>query len=217
MNEKIKAALGELAEQVETVIKEAGIELVIGNDGSYVPALKHDAMKTQLGEAQTQVQTLTDQLNTLSQSTEDVDKIKADAQSAVQAAEQAKADAEAKAQKTILEIQSKSALQTQLLAAGADPENVDLLMNEFDIEKINLTEDNKVIGFDDILKPVKEKRAALFVRTTVEGAPPKQGDKKPTGTNPFKKETFNLTEQAKLINEDPEKARKLAAEAGKKI
>jgi hypothetical protein len=33
-------------------------------------------------------------------------------------------------------------------------------------------------------------------------------------SNPFKKETFNLTEQMRLIRENPDRAEKLRAEAG---
>lgn len=35
-----------------------------------------------------------------------------------------------------------------------------------------------------------------------------------SGSNPWKKETFNLTEQGKILRSDPEKARRLAAAAG---
>ena len=37
------------------------------------------------------------------------------------------------------------------------------------------------------------------------------------GTNPWKKETFNMTEQGRILKEDPERARRLAAQAGKVI
>lgn len=37
------------------------------------------------------------------------------------------------------------------------------------------------------------------------------------GKNPFVKESFNLTEQGKLLKENPDQAKALAAEAGVNI
>ena len=39
----------------------------------------------------------------------------------------------------------------------------------------------------------------------------------PTGTNPFAKDTFNLTEQGKLLKENPAQAKELMAAAGFKL
>lgn len=46
------------------------------------------------------------------------------------------------------------------------------------------------------------------------GADPGHGRNEQQGVNPFKKETFNLTEQGRLIKEDPAKARRFAKQAG---
>lgn len=43
---------------------------------------------------------------------------------------------------------------------------------------------------------------------------PKTGQKGGVGFNPWAKDTFNLTEQGKLVRENPEYAKKLAAQAG---
>lgn len=45
---------------------------------------------------------------------------------------------------------------------------------------------------------------------------PLGGSSKPNGSNPFAKETFNLTEQGRLLRTDPEKAKILQAQANKK-
>lgn len=45
---------------------------------------------------------------------------------------------------------------------------------------------------------------------------PLGGTTKPTASNPFAKETFNLTEQGRLLRTDPEKAKILQAQANKK-
>lgn len=75
------------------------------------------------------------------------------------------------------------------------------------------------MGIGELLKPYKEDKtmAHLF----------KQEDKKPPyephggggggAANPFAKETFNMTEQGRLLKENPEQARSMAAAAGVKI
>lgn len=220
MLEKIKSVLGDLSEQVESKFKEANVELAIMNDGSVVPADKHDSLKKDLTEvnskltdANTQVTTLTDQIKELG-NTDDIDQLKADIKKANEDAETYKVDAE----KRILNIQKNAALQTALVAADADTNNIDLLISQFDMDKINLTDDGKIIGFDDIVKPIKEKRAALFIKTTRQGTKPGQsvgeGD---ASINPWKKETLNLTEQGRILKSDPERARELATAAGRKI
>lgn len=45
---------------------------------------------------------------------------------------------------------------------------------------------------------------------------PLGGTSKPSGSNPFAKESFNLTEQGRLLRTDPEKAKVLKAQANKK-
>ena len=71
-------------------------------------------------------------------------------------------------------------------------------------------------GLDDVLKPMKESSPHLF--KTVGGTKynPAGGGNPPT-VNPFAKDTFNLTEQGRMLRQYPEQAREMAAAAGVKI
>ena len=66
--EGLKTILGEdLAKQVETALQGKGkdgkdIDLVIGNDGSFVPSDKYDALKTQSGSAEKALKAAADAL-----------------------------------------------------------------------------------------------------------------------------------------------------------
>lgn len=58
---------------------------------------------------------------------------------------------------------------------------------------------------------------AVKERFKEKGGKPGAGKEEPGERNPFSKEHFNLTEQGKLYDKDPEKAKRLAASAGTTI
>lgn len=61
----------------------------------------------------------------------------------------------------------------------------------------------------------KSVKAEVDKRFKANGYTPKVSDSLNGGVNPFKKETFNLTEQIRITNDNPELAAKLRAAAGK--
>lgn len=85
------------------------------------------------------------------------------------------------------------------------------------IDKFNFDGDNKPIGVEDIIKPYKESIPHVFKNDTVKPKynPAAGGD--PIGVNPFAKETYNLTQQGKLLKENPALAKELMAAAGFKL
>lgn len=84
----------------------------------------------------------------------------------------------------------------------------------FDRTKLVLTEDGKVAGLEEQLKTIKESKGFLF--KPEKQTPPYNpaGGSGGGSANPFAKDTFNLTEQGKLLRENPAQARELAAAAG---
>lgn len=106
------------------------------------------------------------------------------------------------------------ALKEQLAKAGVlDPDY--LIYKHGGIEKFTFDKENKPVGVEDAVKPYREDKAMSHLFKAAPGA-----DYKPTGggnppaKNPFSKESFNLTEQGRLLKENPEQARQLAAAAG---
>lgn len=107
------------------------------------------------------------------------------------------------------------ALKAKLTEAGAlDPDY--LIYKQGGLDKFTFDKDGVPVGVDDLLKPLKESSPHLFKQK--EGA-----DYNPAGgagagggatTNPWKKETFNLTEQGRLLKTDPVQAKQLASAAG---
>jgi len=73
---------------------------------------------------------------------------------------------------------------------------------------------NGAMSFDEWVDgPLRENYPMLFPKPTGSGATGNNGGAKTT-PNPFKKETLNLTEQARLKSEDPQLAARLQSEAG---
>ena len=73
-------------------------------------------------------------------------------------------------------IKIESQLQKNLLKNKANEDSVDLLINEFDYEKLDITDNNEIIGFEDQFKAIKEKRSKLFYDVKTDGEEPKDGD-----------------------------------------
>ncbi len=110
------------------------------------------------------------------------------------------------------------ALKEQLSKQGVlDPDY--LIYKQGGLEKFNFDKEGKPVGLEETLKPYKEDKALAHLFKQESGKPPyaPHGGGGGGSTNPFARETFNMTEQGKLLRENPEQARALAAAAGVKI
>jgi len=87
-------------------------------------------------------------------------------------------DFKEKSESRVTRVKIESILKAGLLSSGADPENLDLLMHEYDskIDEMKLDEAGKdIIGKDDYIKPVKEKRANMFLKSKIVTPDPSKG------------------------------------------
>ena len=176
-------------------------------DGAYVPKSRFNEVNEEKKTLQAQVTDRDKQLETLKNSKGDVDALKDQIKALQDANKKAQDEAEAKLQ----EVRLNDAIKLAIVDKAQD---VDIVSNLFDKSKLILGEDGKVTGLDDQLKALQETKSFLF--KTVGGKPkydPNGGGNGPT-VNPFAKETFNLTEQGKLLRDNPEQAKALAAAAG---
>lgn len=169
MLEKIKELLGEeLAGQVEAALKGKGkdgrdIDLVIGNDGSYVPAEKLETERQARTSAETALKNAAAALKGVGGSG-DPAKIADD----VAAAQQKISTLEANYKTELNTIRRTSALKVELTGKAHDPEDIIKLL---EMDKIELDDaGNLKAPIDDLIKPIKEQKPYLFV------------EDKPTGT-----------------------------------
>lgn len=77
------------------------------------------------------------------------------------------------------------------------------------IDKFNYDKEGNVIGLEDTIKPYKESISHIFTPKIKGRDPYNNGGGKPPVNNPWSKEHFNLTQQAKILRENPELANQL--------
>ena len=103
------------------------------------------------------------------------------------------------------------ALKEQLAKSGVlDPDY--LIYKAGGIDKFTFDKDNNPVGVDESIKAYREDKTMAHLFKQKAGYEPNKGGN-PT-KNPFAKETFNLTEQGKMLKENPAQAKELAAAAG---
>lgn len=108
------------------------------------------------------------------------------------------------------------ALKDKLKEAGVTDADY-IIYKQGGLDKFTFDRDGKVIGLDDVLKPMRESSPHLFKNAGGAGGYDPAGGGKPPVNNPFAKETYNLTEQGRLFKQNPEQARQMAAAAGVKL
>lgn len=169
MLEKIKELLGEeLTGQVEAALKGKGkdgrdIDLVIGNDGSFVPAEKMETERQARTSAETALKNAAAALKGVGGSG-DPAKIADD----VAAAQQKLTDLESGYKKELAGIKRTAAVKLGLAGKVHDPEDIIELL---EMDKIELDDaGNLKAPIDEVVKSIKEQKPYLFV------------EDKPTGT-----------------------------------
>lgn len=106
-------------------------------------------------------------------------------------------------------------LKEQLTKSGVlDPDY--LIYKAGGIDKFTFDKDNRPVGVDDVIKPYKEDKAMAHLFQQEQQKPPYHPQNGGTSgnSNPFAKETYNLTKQGELLKSNPEQARAMAAAAG---
>lgn len=201
--EELFAELGIAADKKEAAKKALTAFL----DGAYVPKSRFNEVNE---EKKTLTATVADrdkQLETLKKSTGDLDALKNQIKSLQEANKKAQEEADAK----MKELRINDAIKLAIVDKAQD---VDIVSSLFDKTKLILGDDGKITGLDEQLKELQKNKAFLFKQAGPNPKyDPKGGNGKPS-TNPFAKDTFNLTEQGRLLRENPEQAKAFAQAAG---
>lgn len=104
------------------------------------------------------------------------------------------------------------ALKDELAKEGVvDPDYV--IYKAGGLEKFSFDKDGKPEKVADTIKPMRDDKSMAHLFKTQGGYDPAGGGSG-GAKNPFAKETFNLTEQGKLLQSNPAQAREMAAAAG---
>lgn len=175
---KLKELIGE--ELFKKVEADLGTKDLIVNDGTYIPKEKFDKLNDEKKDLQKDKDKLTGDLQ---KAQDDLKKIKDEKDNNNKTVEDKIADLTKKIDEQNNKIAAKDKelqvakhegiLKDSLTAAGVtNPKNLKLLMKEFDPEKIELTEEGKIKGFDDSIKKLQEDYKSLFGEDEFKGTPP---------------------------------------------
>jgi small-conductance mechanosensitive channel len=210
MSEVLRKLLGELYTE-EIANKVGDTKLAITNDGSWIPRTKFNEINQRNKDLEKQLQDRDKQLQDLEGKVTGNEELKRALQEAQEANKVAAEEWQAKTAKMQLDF----AVERALAAAKAkNPKAVKALL---DMAKVKL-DGEQLLGLDDQLKELQKSDAYLFGSSEspqVGGGtnPPDAGGGE---ANPWKPETFNLTNQAKILQENPALAARLKQEAGVK-
>ncbi|MEC1265347.1 phage scaffolding protein [Bacillus subtilis] len=208
----LKELLGDdLYAQVMDKVGDQKIDIV--SNGQWFPKERFDAVNSEKKDLKAQLDERDQQLSTLQKQAKGNEEL----QSAIkQLQEDNKKTAEEYQQK--LDQQAFDfAVETAL--RDAKSKNIKAVKANLNLDSLKLA-DGKVIGLEEQLNALKDSDSYLFEES--EEQPPKLAGRQPhtsdrsgmsTNTNPFKKETLNLTEQGRLFRENPELAMRLQKEA----
>lgn len=103
------------------------------------------------------------------------------------------------------------------LAVAGKVFDEDMAASLFDKSQLVLTDDGKVVGLNEQLGAIKKDKGFLFKTDKVDTHYDPNGGGDPSVKNPWTKDSFNLTEQGKLLKENPAQAKELMAAAGFKL
>lgn len=210
MSEVLKELLGELYSE-EIAEKVGDKELAVVNDGSWVPRSKMNEVDGEVKELKKQLESRDAQLKDLESKAAGNEELK----KALQDAQDANKAAAKEWESSLAKMRLDFAIERSLVAAKArNPRAVKALL---DMETVKL-DGEQLLGFDDQVGAIRESDPYLFESSS---APTVGGGTNPAGAgggepNPWKAETFNLTNQAKILQENPSLAARLKQEAGVK-
>lgn len=212
--EFLKAIIGdELYTQFEAAVKaynekpenkDKPVKLADLSSGEYVGKGKYNTLETEISNLKEQIKTNEGTIATLKNANKDNETLQQTIKTHETTIETLKTTYEGK----LKELTINNAIQAKL----TDAKYPELIVGKFDKSKLSLSEDGtQVYGIDEQLTVIKERYKDLFT-PVITGKEPYNKDKNPTGVkNPWSKEHFNLTEQAKILRENPELAAQLKA------
>ena len=194
--------MGLTEEQVDKVLAAQKEELK-----GYIPKARFDEVNNAKKDLENQLNDRDKQLKDLQEKVKGNEELEKTIKELQEANKDTKEQYEAK----IKDMTITAAIQSKL----TDAKYPDLLLTKFDQSKLSIAEDGTVLGIDEQLAVLKEQYKDLF-KPDLRGREPNNIGGAPPGTkNPWSKEHFNLTEQGRILRENPELAAQLQAAAKK--
>lgn len=194
-------------EWLENILKDVeGKEEIISSIKKELP--KNFIPKTEFNEKNEELKSTKAKMDELQKSVEGLDsytkeneELKTKVEALKNEYEQFKADADTR----VKTIQVKQAIERNLVKANANPDTIDLLVNQFDTDKLEVDSKGDIVDWDVHFTPIKEQRKSLFGEVKITGDKPTSGANADVSTYKAKYEealnTGNRTEAIKIKQE----------------
>lgn len=196
----LKEILGE--ELFAQVSEKLGDKKVMVDDGNFIPKSRFNEVNEAKKELEKQISDRDKQLKDLSSKVQGNEELTKQIEQLQLSNKQTKDDYENK----IASIQFNYALDSAL--AGAKCKNSKALKALLDMDNIKYQE-GKLEGLESQIESLQKEASYLFDIESNPGGKGFNPGGEPGFKNPFSKEHFNLTEQAKLLRENPTLANQL--------
>lgn len=204
----MKELLEKLAKGESTV--DDVLKAIDETDKEKVPRSRLNDKIEEVKELQQQLKERDSQLEDLGKKAKDNEELVSEINKLKEENKQTAKELQEKLEKQAFDFNLEKALAS---AKAKNPKAVKALLNT---EAIKLDGD-KLLGLEEQLKALQESDSYLFgdgEPAGLKGRKPNDNNEPPVTTkNPFSKEHFNLTEQARLYREDPELYKTLKAQA----
>lgn len=204
----LKELLGE--ELYNQVMEKAGDKkIAIVSDGNWIPKEKFDSINDEKKQYKQQVDELNMELGKLQGQLKDNEK----AQETIQKLQEQIQEKE----KAMAEVRKNAAIEMAIAKAKA--KNTKAVKALLEADKLEVNEDGTIKGLDEQLTKLKESDPYLFEEENNNGGTGGTGNfgnkgNKPT-TNPWAKDSINLSKQYEIMQKDPTLAKKLIIDAGR--
>lgn len=199
----IKEILGE--ELYAQVVDKLGDKKVMLNDGNYIPKAKFDEKNEELKATKSKLDEVQSNLQKLGESTQEAEQFKTELGKIKEEYEHFKNESEGR----LLGYKKRQAVEKALMRENANPETIDLLLTQFNLESIQLDQSENIVDWQQHINPIKESRKTLFASESF------AGDKPQTGNKPLEQNSLKTAYQDALKSGDRLGAIKIKQEAHK--
>lgn len=171
--EWLENILGEL-ENKEELISKIKKEL----PKQFIPKSEFNEKNEELKATKSKMEEMQKSVEGLDSYTKENEELKAKIDNLKGEYEQFKNEADTRVQA----IQKKQAIERNLVKANANPDTIDLLISQFDIEKVQVDSKGEIVDWDNHFEPIKTSRKSLFGETSISGDKPVSGNNAPANT-----------------------------------
>jgi len=204
----LKELLGEdLYSQIVEKIGDHKIAIV--SDGNWIPREKFNEVNESRKQAEAALKERDQQLEELKKASEGNAEL-------LKQIEQLQQENKSKEDEYRLKIRDMAVNTAIKLAIAGQAHDPDLVAELVDVGKLEVDDDGNIKkGLDDVIKELREAKPFLFKTegAAFKGVTPAEGSEKQTTLkNPWSKEHFNLTEQARILRENPDLAKQLQSQ-----